>query len=149
MILPPFPTPSRWQEVGAIQLYYDESFWSTGRMTSVPSGVTTTDNDIYATHYVQTTIGGNGRVDDIIVAANVQSGTVLTSVGLIVPTDEVIDGATISGGDDAVLEEVLTLNDFWTTRLSKTMSKMKKKRHIARRRMMRKERKAVKSTHPM
>lgn len=135
--------------MGAIQLYYDESFWSTGRTTSVPSGVTTTDNDIYATHYVQTTIGGNGRVDDIIVAANVQSGTVLTSVGLIVPTDEVIDGATISGGDDAVLEEVLTLNDFWTTRLSKTMSKMKKKRHIARRRMMRKERKAVKSTHPM
>ena len=135
--------------MGAIQLYYDESFWSTGRTTSVPSGVMTTDNDIYATHYVQTTIGGNGRVDDIIVAANVQSGTVLTSVGLIVPTDEVIDGATISGGDDAVLEEVLTLNDFWTTRLSKTMSKMKKKRHIARRRMMRKERKAVKSTHPM
>ncbi len=135
--------------MGAIQLYYDESFWSTGRMISVPSGVTTTDNDTYATHYVQTSIGGNGRVDDTIVAANVQSGTVLTSVGSIVSTDEVIDGATISGGDDAVLEEVLTLNDFWTTRLSKTMSKMKKKRHIARRRMMRKERKAVKSTHPM
>ncbi len=148
MILPPFPTPSRWQEVGAIQLYYDESFWSTGRMISVPSGVTTTDNDNF-THYVQTTFGGNGRIDDTIVAANVQSGTVLTSVGSIVPTDGVIDGATISGGDDAVLEEVLTLNDFWTTRLSKTMSKMKKKRHIARRRMMRKERKAVKSTHPL
>lgn len=146
MILPPFPTPSRWQEVDAIQLYYNESFWSTGRMTSVPSGVTT-DNDTY----VQTHIGGDGRVDDSAVAANHSELVPMSlSVGsTIVPTTDVIDDDTISGGDDAVLEEVLTVNDFWTARLSKTMSKMKKKRHIARRRNMRKERKAVKSTHAL
>ena len=133
--------------MGAIQLYYNESFWSTGRSTSVPSDVTA---DTYAAHNAQTTIGSNGRVDDTVNHSEIVP--ISLSLGsAIVPANEAIDEHTISGGadDDGVLEEVLTVNDFWTTRLSKTMSKMKKKRHIARCRTMRKERKAVKSTHAL
>jgi len=139
MILPPFPTPSKWKEVGAIQLFYNENYWSTGTTTSVPSG--TTVDDAYADHHIAN--GGDDRVDDTVTAVTC-SEEVPSTLDSIVPinADEMI-----TGGDDAVLEEVLTLNDFWATRLSKTMSKMKKKRHIARRRTMRKDRKAVKSPH--